>query len=72
MILYGKRNNSLNFLHIRAIFWTNWALSLCSTAHEVADGVLDQVGPRYLKNMGRMGNSTDRADGSWFHKKTPS
>ena len=33
------------------IFWADGALSLQSTAPEVADGVLDYVGPHPLKNM---------------------
>ncbi len=37
------------FLHIHAKYWTDW------TAPEVADGVLDHVAPRLMKNMSTKG-----------------
>ncbi len=47
-----KRRNFLQtFWHVYTITWADGAQSLLSTAPEVADGVLDDVGPHHLKNM---------------------
>ncbi len=71
------------FLHKKELFSALFAhscklfdllgFSLQSTAPEVAKGVLEDVGPLHLKNMGIMGQKKPgRADASWSHQKTPS
>ena len=43
-----QRNILPSFLHIHTNYWAFLALSHRSTALEVADGVLDDVGPRHI------------------------
>ena len=46
-------------------------IGLCDRARdaEVAEGVLDEVGPQHLKDMHNMGGKTERSDAPWSQKK---
>ena len=48
-------------------------IGLCDRARdaEVAEGVLDEVGPQHLKDMHNMGGKTERSDAPWSQQKTP-
>ncbi len=58
-------------MHVHANYWADWTLLNQARDAEVADGVLDEVGPHNLKNMHIMGGKTERGDAPWSPQKTP-
>ncbi len=58
-------------MHVHANYWADWTLLVQARDAEVAEGVLDEVGPHHLKNMHIMGKKTEKADAPWSKQKTP-
>ncbi len=58
-------------MHVHANNWADWTLWDWTRDAEVAEGVLDEVGPHHLKNMHILGGKTERADATRSLQKTP-
>ena len=70
-ISHKKEKNLHTFMHLHANYWADWTLQDWARDAEVAEGVLDEVGPHHLKNMHILGGKTERADAPWSQQKTP-
>ena len=58
-------------MHVHANYWADWTLWDKARDAEVAEGVLDEVGPHHLKNKHNLGGKTEKTDAPWSQQKTP-